>query len=66
MWSWRRMENIKWLTKKEHIGRKRKFLLNYILYKKVNWIGHIPRRNYLLHDAIEGQMMEIRKNNTAH
>ena len=29
-------------------------------YIKVNWIGHILRRNCLLHDTIEGQMTEVR------
>jgi hypothetical protein len=39
------------------IGEKRA-LLNNILRRKANWIGHILRRNCLLHDTIEGQMME--------
>ena len=45
----------------ESIGEKRK-LLNNILRRKVNWIGHtsILRRNFLLHDALEGQMTEIK------
>ena len=34
-------------------------LLNNILCRKANWIGDIVRRNCLLHDAIEGQMMEV-------
>ena len=25
-----------------------------------NWIGDIPRRNCLLHDAIEGQMTKVK------
>ena len=29
--------------------------------RKVNWIGHILRRNCLLHDAIEGQMTEVKE-----
>jgi hypothetical protein len=59
MWCWRRIEKIKWTEKvtNEHvfdrIGEKRT-LLNNILRRKVNWIGHILRRNCLLHDAIEG------------
>ena len=36
----------------ECIGKKRT-LLN-ILHRKVNWIGHILRRNYLLHDDDDG------------
>jgi hypothetical protein len=35
-------------------------LLNNILNKKANWIGHILRRNCLLHDAIKGQMTEVK------
>ena len=41
------------------IGEKRT-LLNNILRRKTNWIGHILRRNCLLHDAIEGQMTEVK------
>ena len=33
--------------------------INNILRRKVNWIGHILKRNCLLHDAIEGQMAEV-------
>jgi hypothetical protein len=39
----------------ECIGEKMT-LLNNILSRKVNWIGQNPKRNFLLHDAIEGQM----------
>ena len=35
-------------------------LVNYNLRRKVNWIDHILRRNCLLHDAIEGQMTEVK------
>ena len=47
------MEKIKWpekVTKEqvlERIGEKR-ILLNNILRRKANWIGHILIRNYLL------------------
>jgi hypothetical protein len=41
------------------IGEKRT-LLNNILCRKANWIGLILRRNCLLHDAIEGQMTEVK------
>ena len=50
MWSWRRMEKIKWSQKVtneqvlERIAEKRT-LLNNILHRKANWIGHILRRN---------------------
>ena len=59
------MEKIQWSEKVTNeqvldcIGEKRT-LLNTILRKKANWIGHILRRNCLLHDAIEGQMMEVK------
>ena len=59
------MEKIKWSEKVtneqvlDRIGEKRK-LLNIILRRKANWIGHILRRNCLLHDAIEGQMTEVK------
>ena len=43
----------------ERIGEKR-MLLNNTLCRQTNWIGHIIRRNSLLHDAIEGQMMEVK------
>ena len=64
MWCCRRMEKIKWPEKVtneqvlDRIGEKR-LLLSIILRRKANWIGHILRRNCLLHDAIEGQMMEV-------
>ena len=56
---WRRMKKIKWsenVNNKqvlERIGKKRTFL-NNILRRKVNWIGHIVRRNCLFHNVIEG------------
>jgi hypothetical protein len=65
MWFWRRMEKIKWpeeVTNEQvldRIGEKRT-LLNNILRRKDNWIGHILRRNCLLHDAIEGQVIEVK------
>ena len=42
----------------ERIGEKRSVL--NILRKKGNWIGYILRRNCLFHDAIEGQMTEVK------
>ena len=59
------MEKIKWSEKVttkqvfERIGQKRT-LLNNILRRKANWIGHILRRSCLLHDAIERQMTEVK------
>ena len=43
----------------ECIGVKRT-LINYILCRKDNWIGQTLRRNCLLHNATEGQMMEVK------
>ena len=42
-----------------HRGEKRK-LLNNILRRKANRIGHILRRTCLLHNVIEGQMTEVK------
>ena len=59
------MAKIKWSEKVTNeqvldcIGEKRTFLNNF-LHRKANRIDHILRRNYLLHDAIEGQMMEVK------
>jgi hypothetical protein len=61
---WRRMEKIKWSEKVtneqvlERIGEKRT-VVNDILLRKVNYIGHIVRNNCLLHDVIAGQMTEM-------
>jgi hypothetical protein len=59
------MGNIKWSEKisnevLERIGQKRT-LLNNILGRKANWIGHILRRNCLPHGAIEGQMTAVKR-----
>ena len=35
--------------------------LNNILHRKANWNGNNLRRNYLLHDVIEGQKLETKK-----
>ena len=60
------MDKIKWSEKVttsnevlECIGEKWT-LLNNILRRIANWIGHVLRRNCLLHDAIEEQMTEIK------
>jgi hypothetical protein len=45
------------------IGEKRT-LLNNILHRKTKWIGHILRRNFLLHDVIEGQMKGVGRRRT--
>ena len=57
-------EKIKWSEKVNNqvlkrIGEKRT-LVNKILCRKPKWIGHILRRVYLLRDAIEGQITEVK------
>ena len=65
MWCCRRMEKIKWSEKVTNeqvldlLGEKRT-LINNILRRKANWIGHILRKNCLLLGAFEGQMMEVK------
>jgi hypothetical protein len=59
------MDKIKWpekITNEQVLNRigKKRTLLNKILRRKPNWIGHILRRNCLLHDAISGQMTEVK------
>jgi hypothetical protein len=41
-------------------GEKR-LLLNNILHRKANWVGHILKINFLLYDVIEGQMTEMKR-----
>ena len=52
------MEKIKWSEKV--IYRREKSTSKYILRRKTNWIGHVLIRNCLHHDAIEGQMTEVK------
>ena len=40
--------------------RRENTSINNILCRKANWIDHILRINCLLHDAIEGQMAEVK------
>ena len=37
-----------------------RILLNNVLLRKTHWVGYILRINCLLHDAIEGQMTEVK------
>ena len=59
------MKKIKWSEKVtneevlEHTGEVRT-LLNNILHRKPKWIRTNLRRNCCLHDAIEGQMPEVK------
>ena len=59
------MEKIKWSEEvnneqfPERIEEKRA-LLNNVLHRKVNWIGHILKINCPLYDAIKGQMTDVK------
>ena len=58
MWVWRRVEPVKWTDKiknavvLQRVGEGR-IMLELIRKRKVNWLGHWLRRNYLLKDALE-------------
>ena len=43
-----------------HIGEK-KALINNSLRRKADWINHILIINCLLHDALEGEIMEAKE-----
>ena len=69
MWCWRRMEKISWT---DHVRNEKVLLrvneqrniLDDIRKRKVNWIGHICRRNCLLKQVIEGKIkgeMEVKR-----
>ena len=61
MWIWRRMERISWEDKKKNeevldaIGEERS-LVEAVVKRKKNWIGHIVRGEGLLKLALEGRM----------
>ena len=50
------------ITNEQVLGRigEKRTLLNNILRRKANYIGHTLRRNLLLHDNIEGQITEVK------
>ena len=54
-----KIEKVTYAQVLERIGQKRT-LLNNILHRNANWITHILKINYLLHDAFEGQMTEVK------
>ena len=61
MWCWRRMEKISWtdhVSNEEVLLRvnEQRNILHEIRKRKVNWIGHILRRNCLLQQIIEGKV----------
>jgi hypothetical protein len=58
MWCWRRMEKIVWIdhVRNEEVllrVRKQRDILHEISKRKANWIGHILRRNCLLHGLLK-------------
>jgi len=59
MWCWRRLEKISWTNGVRnsllHRVRYRK-TLRTVKRRKVNWIGHILRRNCPLKHVIEGKI----------
>jgi hypothetical protein len=54
---WRRMEKISWTdhVKNEEV-KEQTNILHEISKRKVNWIGHILRRNCLLRQVIDGKI----------
>lgn len=61
MWVWRRMTKVSWTDKKTNeevlrmVGQSRK-LLETILERKKNWIGHVLRGNGLMLEVMEARM----------
>ena len=61
MWVWRKMEKISWTEHRTNedvlkmVGEKRT-LVDAILRRKKNWIGHILRGEGLMREVIEGRM----------
>jgi hypothetical protein len=61
VWCWRRMEKISWTdhVKNEEVllrAKEQRNILHEIRKWKVNWIGHILRRNCLLQWVTEGKI----------
>ena len=61
MWVWRRMEKVSWKDKKTNeeilisVGEVR-CLVQAVMKRKKNWIGHVVRGNSLLKLVIEGRV----------
>src|ERR1700761_3689116 len=65
MWAWRRMERISWTEKRKNakvllLVQEERSLVDKILMRKKNWIGHVLRGNGLLKEVIEGRMEFMR------
>jgi hypothetical protein len=61
MWCWRRMEMMSWTynVRNEDVllrVKGQRNILHEIRKRKVNWIGHILRRNCILQRFIEGKI----------
>ena len=62
---WRRMEKIGWTQSVRnegmlHVMKEERNILHKIKWRKVNWIGHILRLNYVLKHVIE-RKIEVRQ-----
>jgi len=60
MWIWRRMQKVSWkdmITNQDILERikEKRSLLNTIIRRKKNWIGHILRRESLVKTVMEGR-----------
>ena len=61
MWLWRRMEKISWTEKKtdeevlNRVGERRK-LVEVVMQRKKNWIGHVLRGEGMMKEVMEGRM----------
>jgi hypothetical protein len=61
MWVWRRMERVSYKDRKTNeqvlidVGEKRS-LLQTVLMRKKNWIGHVMRGDGLMREVMEGRM----------
>jgi ribosomal 50S subunit-associated protein YjgA (DUF615 family) len=60
MWYWRRTEKISLADRVRnevlHRVKEERNILHTVKRRKVNWIGHILRRNCLLKHIIEGRL----------
>ena len=61
MWIWRRMARVSWKDKKTNeevlqMVNERRSLLQTILERKKNWIGHVLRGEGLMMEVMEGRM----------
>jgi hypothetical protein len=61
MWCWSRMEKISWtdhMRNEEVLGRvkEQRNIVHAISKRKPNLIGHILRRNCILHQIVEGKI----------